>query len=222
MACVEDCGEETIFAIVRPDVTDTDALALQITENIQREDYSPLVLAEKVLMLKESGKTTKQLSELLGRSERRISDILCQLNLIKPLRNVYEAGRISYGHVMYVARLAPAAQEAALRALFRIPESDRVSTEDLAKRIKEDEYMRVIPEKDLRAWVSEYVNLKMKAAAWNLEDPTLVPEAGPCSTCQNAASITPSSTRRLQGTKTCVWMRLVISRRHRRSCDFRS
>ena len=193
--------KKTILAIVRPDVSDEDALALQITENIQRENLSPLVLAEKVLLLKESGKSTKELSELLGKSERRISDILCQLDLIKPLRTVYEAGRIAYAHVMYVARLAPAAQEAALRALFRIPESDRSTTDELVKRILTDDYMRVIPERDLRTWVSEFVNLKMKAAAWNLEDGDLVPEAGPCSTCPKRSINNPEQYAPIAGNK---------------------
>jgi len=197
-------GKKTIIAIVKPEVDDVDALAMQISENIQREDYSPLILAEKLLMLKEvGGKTTKELAGLVGKSEKRISDILCQLNLISALRTVYEMGRISFGHVMYVARLAPGAQEAALRALFRIPDSDRASTADLIKRIKADDnnYMRAISEKDLRAWVNDNINLKMKAAQWSLEDADLVPEAGPCSSCQMRSINNPELYEPVAGTK---------------------
>lgn len=194
-------GKTHISAIIRPEVTDVDALALQITENIQREDYQPLVLAEKLLMLKEMGKSTAELAGMVGKSEKRISDILCQLHLIAPTREIYVAGRISYGHVMYIARLAPAVQEKALRAVFRIPESDKVSTPNLVARIKSNDNMHPISEKDLRAWVNEEVNLKLKVAAWKLEDVELLPEAGPCTTCPKRSINNPELYSEVAGTK---------------------
>lgn len=196
----KQAGKKTIPAIVRPDVADDDALAMQISENIQRENYNPLVLAEKIQLLRDMGKSTSELAALVGKSEKRISDILCQLNLIEPLREVYAAGHISYGHVMWIARLAPALQERALRALYRIPDYEKVSTSELVKRIEQND-MRAISEKELRVWVQDNVNLKMGNAAWKLDDPELYPEVGPCTTCRRRSKNNPELYAEIAGNK---------------------
>ncbi len=63
----------------------------------------------------------------------------------------------------------------------------------------------LIPEKALREWIQDNVNLKLKDVPWDLNDANLVPAAGACSSCEKRSSTNPAlfSELTVKGEDTC-------------------
>lgn len=115
-------GLTVVPAIVR-DVTDREALAVSLIENIQREDLNPIEEAAGVRRLTEEfGMTHAQAAEALGRSRSGVTNLLRLLELAPPVRDLLAQGRIDMGHArallgLPVARQLDLAREAAQRQL---------------------------------------------------------------------------------------------------------
>jgi len=93
------------------DVSDQNALAMALIENIQREDLNPLEEAQAIRrLLDEFQYTHEQASEAIGRSRSATSNLLRLLNLAAPVQTMLLAGDLEMGHARALLALDRAEQ----------------------------------------------------------------------------------------------------------------
>ena len=104
-------GLSMIPAVVR-DVTDEQAAAMALIENIQREDLNPLEEARALQRLKEEFELTQQqVADAVGKSRVTVTNLLRLLNLAPQVRDMLLAGSIEMGHARAVLSLDVIEQE---------------------------------------------------------------------------------------------------------------
>ena len=100
----------TVPVIVR-EVSDENALAIALIENIQREDLNPLEEATAIRrLIEEFNYTHEQASQAIGRSRSATSNLLRLLNLAEPVQTMLLAGDIEMGHARSLLSLDRAQQ----------------------------------------------------------------------------------------------------------------
>jgi ParB family chromosome partitioning protein len=104
-------GLSRIPAVVR-DVSDEQASAMALIENIQREDLNPLEEASALQRLKdEFSLTQQQVADTVGKSRVAVTNLLRLLNLAPAVRDMLLSGAIEMGHARAVLSLESVVQE---------------------------------------------------------------------------------------------------------------
>lgn len=104
-------GLTHIAAIVR-EVSDEQASAMALIENIQREDLSPLEEAYALQRLRDEFELTQQeVADAVGKSRVAVANLLRLLNLAPPVRDLLASGAIEMGHARALLALSPLDQE---------------------------------------------------------------------------------------------------------------
>ncbi len=125
-------GLQDIPVLVRA-LSDTDAVAASLVENLQRQDLDPIEEAEAYKRLTaEFGMTQDGLGGLVGKSRSHVANTMRLLQLPAPLRAHLREGTLSAGHAR--ALLTHPAPEAAARAVIARGLNVR-QTEALTQRI---------------------------------------------------------------------------------------
>lgn len=126
-------GLERIPALVR-DVTDQQASAMALIENIQREDLNPLEEAAALQRLRDEFELTQQqVADAVGKSRVAVANLLRLLNLTPAVRELLERGAIEMGHARALLALEPLEQERLAREVAVKQLSVR-QTEGLVRR----------------------------------------------------------------------------------------
>lgn len=100
-----------IVPVIVKEVTDENALAIALIENIQREDLNPLEEAGAIRrLLDEFHYTHEQAAQAIGRSRSATSNLLRLLNLADPVQTMLLAGDIEMGHARSLLALDRAQQ----------------------------------------------------------------------------------------------------------------
>lgn len=158
-------GKTTVPAIVR-NLSDAEALEIQVIENLQRQDLHPLEEAEGFeVLMRENGYTADVMAEKTGKSKAYIYASL-KLTALEPSpRAVFYSGRLNKSTALLVARIPiKSLQE---KCVGEIAGEHRImSARDAARHIERN-YM-----------------LDLTKAPFDLENGALNPGAGACSTCQ--------------------------------------
>jgi len=103
-------GLDEVPVLVR-EVTDQNALAMALIENIQREDLNPLEEAHAIRrLIDEFSYTHEQASEAIGRSRSATSNLLRLLNLAPAVQTLLLAGDLEMGHARALLALDRAGQ----------------------------------------------------------------------------------------------------------------
>lgn len=127
-------GLQEIPAIVR-EASDSEAAAMALVENLQREDLNALEEAQAFSTLVERfGLTHQQVGEATGRSRTAVSNSLRLLTLPGAVKDLLDQGRIEMGHARALLVLDEAGQLEAAQAVVRQNLSVR-ATERLVKRM---------------------------------------------------------------------------------------
>jgi ParB family transcriptional regulator, chromosome partitioning protein len=104
-------GLRDVPALIKS-VPDSQALALALIENIQREDLNPLEEAQGLArLIEEFGLTHDAAAKAVGRSRSAVSNLLRLRDLAKPVQEYLLAGALEMGHARALLAL-PAAQQA--------------------------------------------------------------------------------------------------------------
>jgi ParB family transcriptional regulator, chromosome partitioning protein len=143
-------GLHEIPAIVRDDLSDTEALVVGLIENLQRESLTPIETAAGLKQLGELfGLTHEQMGDRIGKSREYVTNHLRLLNLAPPVQTLVNEGKLSLGHAKVIAGLALDQQNhwAALVA------EQNLSVRALEKRLSGKGRQRALP-------------LKPKASDW--------------------------------------------------------
>lgn len=103
-------GLDTIPAVVR-DVTDEDAIAMALIENIQREDLNPVEEAVALQRLqKEFELTQQEVADIVGKKRATVANLMRLLNLTSEVRRMLEHGDVEMGHARALLALEGADQ----------------------------------------------------------------------------------------------------------------
>lgn len=123
-----------IPAIVR-DLSDQEAMAVALIENIQRQELNPIEEAKALVRLvEEFGLTHQEAADAVGRSRVSVSNLLRLLTLETEVRNMVEDGQIEMGHARAILGLEPAKQKQAANEVVHKGLSVR-ETEQLVRRL---------------------------------------------------------------------------------------
>ena len=107
----QQAGLEVIPAVIK-EVSDEQASAMALIENIQREDLNPLEEAQALERLREEfGLTQQQVADAVGKSRSAVTNLLRLLNLSAGVRNLLSAGDIEMGHARALLPLGAMDQE---------------------------------------------------------------------------------------------------------------
>lgn len=111
-----------IPAIVR-EVDDAEAMALAVTENIQREDLNAIELARAYsILMNQFGLTQEQLAQALGKSRPAVANMLRLLQLPQEIQEFVLSGKVSMGHAR--ALLALRRENQQISVCKKVIESD--------------------------------------------------------------------------------------------------
>jgi len=180
-ACLR-LGWDDIPAIIVQGLSETDALAICITENLQRKDLSALEESKGVAdMIALCEGNVAEAARRLARPPSSIAR-LARLQNLSPAWKTAAAtpgsgfDRWSAAHLELVARLPHRAQDA---LLARYPKPTTPGA-------------LVIPSiHELRKQITEETH-QLALAPWSVADPTVVSEAGACNSCPKRSSCQPA------------------------------
>lgn len=104
-------GLEQIPAVIR-EVSDKQASAMALIENIQREDLNPLEEAAALERLKDEFQLTQQqIADAVGKSRVAVTNLLRLLNLAPAVRELLLSGALEMGHARALLSLELLEQE---------------------------------------------------------------------------------------------------------------
>jgi ParB family chromosome partitioning protein len=127
-------GLDSVPVLVR-EVSNEDAAAMALIENIQREDLNPLEEAQGLQrLIKEFGLTHEEAAQAVGRSRSAASNLLRLLNLADPVQTMLMAGDLDMGHARALLVLDRASQITAANQISAKKMSVR-EAESLARKL---------------------------------------------------------------------------------------
>jgi ParB/RepB/Spo0J family partition protein len=154
------------------ELEDAQAHVARTAENVARKALDSLEEAAEFKALLDSGLSAEQIGEKVGAGRSAVYARLKLLDLGKAGRDAYLAGQIPATVAEVLARLPPAIQDKATKAVLEDGRGDL--TFRGAKDFLEREYM-----------------LNLERAKWDLDDAQLVPAAGSCRTCPKRTAAQP-------------------------------
>ena len=161
------------------DVDDAAAVAITVTENLQREDLTPLQEAQQLKVLLEQGKDTKEIAAQLGRLPSWVIRRAKLIDLIPKWVKAAETKLPAWNarHLELIARYDKNKQRKLYDELvggvaWRHQETNIMTVTELAERLNRD-------------------SDQLKSAQWKLDDPTLLPHVGACTTCEKRSGRQP-------------------------------
>lgn len=156
------------------ELSDSDAVLAQVTENMQREDIHPLEEAfgfRSLLDLKDPNYTVASLAAKAGKSEAYVQGRIKLTELVAPIADAFLSDKITIGHALLIAKLPAGQQQAAFNASFQ------------KTWMTEGNIPTLIPVRELASWIESNILLELAAAPFSKSDESLVPETGSCANC---------------------------------------
>lgn len=154
-------GLAEIPAVIR-ELSDEEALELQIIENLQRKDVHPMEEAVAFKSLAEKGKDIKEIAARVGKSLFYVRQRIKLCDLSKEWQQAYYANRIG-------------AKLALTLCSFEV----KIQNEIWNERGGEGDY-----EIEYNEWVIKKYRGELKNASFDLVDATIDKKAGACTACQ--------------------------------------
>ena len=169
-------------------LTDAQVLAMQLVENIQREDLHPLEEAEHYRRMREDATAPASVEDIarVGKvSISRVYERLSLLQLVPAAREAFSADKLSLKTALQVARL-PAAHQAEV-------------TTHLA-----DWGGEPMAPKAASAFIRDRYMLRLAQAPFDVADATLLPDAGACGACPKRTGANPQLFGDITDADTCT------------------
>ncbi len=175
-------GIDEVPSIIR-ELNDDEVLDIQIHENLHRADVHPVdeAFGYQHLLKVVAGLTVEELARRVGKSPKYVAQRLSLTTLIEPAVKDFAEGLITLGHATQISRLSPEVQPAALDACYPHENVINKTTREWERVPLKETGAHTVA--DLSVWINRNLNLDLKKAPWSLEDATLVPAQGACSTC---------------------------------------
>lgn len=179
-------GLDTVPAMVR-ELSDDEALEVQLVENLQRHDIHALdeALGYEQLQQRRSY-TVEQIADRVGKSASYVYQRLKLLALTGAARKAFEADEITPGHAVMLARLQPADQAKVLAWATGSGRRETASVREVAR------------------YITDEIHLRLGAVPWDLNDAELVPKAGTCLACPKRTGAQPALWPDVKARDTCT------------------
>jgi ParB/RepB/Spo0J family partition protein len=153
-------------------LNDQQVRQVQIIENLQRRQVTPLEEADGFLALQETGLTGDEIAQRVSKHKAYVYARLKLARLRPEGREAMEGGRINPSVAEILARIPRAqAQDDAIREVLRWGEAANVMR---VRQLIEDRFM-----------------VRLHRAPFDLDDTLLSVSAGPCTTCANLSANMP-------------------------------
>jgi ParB family chromosome partitioning protein len=156
------------------DMSDSESVIAQLTENIQREGVHPYeeALAFDALLRLESPRyDIAMVSQKAGKSPAFVAQRQRLVELIPSIAEAFLQDQIGVGHALEIAKLPQTQQTKAFEAAFRT-----IWTDGGHKRV-------MLPLRDFMVWIEQNILLSLDRVPFDKNDAKLVPEAGSCVDC---------------------------------------
>jgi ParB family chromosome partitioning protein len=156
-------------------LSDAEALAAQLVENLIRSEIHPMEEAQgfrALLDLEEPKYTIEQIGAKVGKSPAFVASRLKLVDLVPAAVEAFYTDTIGVGHALLLAKLPANQQESALKACFK----EMYTGESKPTRI-------LLPVRNLQFWIDSNILLVLKDAPFNKRDAQLVATAGSCADC---------------------------------------
>jgi ParB family chromosome partitioning protein len=157
-------------------LSDAEALAAQLVENLIRAEIHPMEEAEgfaRLLALEEPKYSIEQIGARVGKSAAFVASRLKLVDLVPATVEAFYANEIGAGHALLLAKLPAHLQQQALSACFK--EVYNGGSQKPARIL--------LPVRNLQFWIESNVLLVLKDAPFDKRDAQLVPTAGSCADC---------------------------------------
>lgn len=187
---------EEVPCLVR-ELTDDQALEIQVIENLQRRDLHPLEEAEGYkALLKRPQYHVDAIADKVGKSVSYVWQRIKLTELIDPAKKAFLEDQITAGHAVLIARLQPADQKEALSIC------NQNEWMEHGQSNKEGRFLLSV--RDLSAWIKDNIHLSLDGAPWQKDDVTLVAAAGACDSCPKRAGNAPGLWPEITRAQTCT------------------
>jgi ParB family transcriptional regulator, chromosome partitioning protein len=162
----KDAKLTEIPAVIR-ELTDEEALELQIIENLQRKDVHPM---EEAVAFKSLGEkfTPEELSLRVGKSASYVAKRIKLNDLVPDVQEIFFGNHMTYSQALQLARMEPSVQKEILKDCG-VPKNWKTRKEDWQ-----------IDDID---WAISKKSFDLSRAIFKTNDPDLYPEMGGCNTC---------------------------------------
>lgn len=164
------------------EMSDDQALSLQIIENLQREDLHPLDEAESFRRLRElMGITVREMAQRVAKDARYVARRLSLTNLIEEGREDFRKDRITLSHALEICRLAPEIQIEALAACYEtktVESREEEGYDYVADKSRPARHVRY-----LQDWLMRNVHLNLQTAPFRTDDARLREDGLTCVAC---------------------------------------
>lgn len=158
-------GMPTVPAIVR-ELSDIDALEIQVIENLQRQDLHPLEEAEGFeVLMKEANLTAEQMAGKVDKSKAYVYASLKLCALEDDARKLFYAGDLTKSTALLIARIPNKALQVQ-------------AVKDITKT-----HHGVMSYRDAATYIERKYMLSLKKSVFKGSDATLCPAAGACGDC---------------------------------------
>ena len=139
-------GLQAVPAVIR-DVSDQQAIAMALIENIQREDLNPIEEAASLQRLQlEFELTQQEVASAVGKSRSTVANLLRLMSLQEEVRRMLEHGDLEMGHARALLGLEGADQTSAARTVAGKGLTVR-QTEALVRQLAESQTNPSAPKK---------------------------------------------------------------------------
>lgn len=164
-----------IPAIVR-DLTDAEALEIQVIENLQRDDLAALEEAEGYEhLMQHSNLNADQVAAKIGKSRSYVYARLKLLDLCQEGRQAVREGKLDASKALMVARVPT--HKLQLRAIEALTETNHQGDTMSARAAS--------------TWLRNNLMLRLDTAVFDIKDAKLCPEAGSCMQCPKRTGANP-------------------------------
>lgn len=156
------------------ELSDSDAVLAQVTENLQREDIHPLEEAfgfRSLLNLNDSNYSIATLAAKAGKSEAYVLGRIKLTELVPSAAEAFLKDKIAIGHALLIAKLPVPQQKEALTACFRSTWTSEGNTPVL------------VTVRELATWIESNILLQLESAPFDKHDQTLLAKVGACADC---------------------------------------
>lgn len=195
-------GRDTIPAVVR-DLTDEQALEIQLIENAARKDLHPLEEADTYAeLLKLPGYTEERIADRTGQRLAHVRDRLRLARLRPAVRAMVLAGKIGIEGALLISRM-PAVAELQEKAAAAVAEGkhENLLDEDKGQWVREARPMTV---REVQQLLRADFMTRLDRATWPLDDAELVPAAGACTGCPKRTGNQPTLFAEIKSPDVCT------------------
>lgn len=144
LRAAQKAGLQSIPAIIKDLLQESEALQIALIENIQREDLNPIEEANAYHQLHdEFGLTQEEISRRVGKERSTVANFLRLLKLPEPVKELLASGQLSMGHARALLSMESAKKQQQLadrivRSNLNVRQTELLVSAALAKKTKRE------------------------------------------------------------------------------------